>query len=84
MLMHGITKGVALKNLGKHNEAIECYDKAIKIDPNYALAWNNKDLALYNLGKYNESIECYDKAIKIDPNYALARNNKDLALKHVV
>jgi Tfp pilus assembly protein PilF len=73
-------EGKDLDNLGKHNEAIEYFDKAIKIDPNYADAWNNKGVALKNLGKHNEAIECYDKAIKIDPNYALAWNNKGLAL----
>ena len=46
MLMHGIIKVLALYNLGKYEEAIKCYDKAIEIDPNYADAWNNKGLAL--------------------------------------
>jgi tetratricopeptide (TPR) repeat protein len=33
-------KGVALDNLGKHNEAIESYDRVIKIDPNDARKGN--------------------------------------------
>jgi tetratricopeptide (TPR) repeat protein len=33
-------KGVALYNLGKYNESIECYDKVIKIIK-HALAGNN-------------------------------------------
>ena len=39
-------KGLALKNLGKYQEAIEWYDKALKIDPNDIYALNNKGLAL--------------------------------------
>ena len=70
MLMHGITKVIALDNLGKYEEAIKYYDKAIELDPNNADAWNNKGLALYNLGKYEEAIKYYDKAIEIDPNDA--------------
>ena len=31
-------------NLGRDEEAIECYDKAIEIDPEYADAWNSKEL----------------------------------------
>jgi len=34
---------VALKDEGKNSEAIECYTKAIEINPNNALAY-------YNLG----------------------------------
>ena len=73
-------KGGALYSLGKYDEAIECYDKAIKIDPDNSVVWNNKGLALNSLGKYDEAIECYDKAIKIDPDDADLWNNKGLAL----
>ena len=52
-------KGLALNNLGKYEEAIEWYDKALKIDPNDVNALNNKGKALYNLGKYQEAIEWY-------------------------
>jgi tetratricopeptide (TPR) repeat protein len=64
----------------EYRQAIEYYDKALKIDPKYALALNNKGLALDKLGKYNEAIQSYDKALEIDPKYALALNNKGLAL----
>ncbi len=73
-------KGGALYSLGKYDAAIECYDKAIEIDPNDADVWNNKGLALNSLGKYDEAITSYDKAIEIDPNDADVWNNKGLAL----
>ncbi|MBW9221687.1 protein kinase [Methanothermococcus sp. SCGC AD-155-C09] len=69
-------KGVALYYQEKYNEAIECYDKALKIDPNYVDAWYNKGVALKNLGKYNEAIMCYDRVLEIDPGYVKAWNNK--------
>ena len=50
------TKAVALDNLGKYQEAIEVYDKALKIRSRMMLiALNNKGLALNNLGKYQEA-----------------------------
>ena len=58
-------KGLALYNLGKYEQAIECYDKALEVDRNYVLAWYNKGNALGNLGKPEEAIECYDKALQI-------------------
>jgi tetratricopeptide (TPR) repeat protein len=42
IVMLFITKELVY-NLGKYNEVIECYDQAIKIDPNYTLAINNKN-----------------------------------------
>jgi len=73
-------KGSALYFLGKYDEAIECYDHAIKIDPNNPVVWNNKGLALYHLGKYDEAILSYDHAIKIDPSDADAWNSKGNSL----
>jgi tetratricopeptide (TPR) repeat protein len=58
---------MALGKLGKHREGIECYDKALEIDPKDSDAWNNKGTALGKLGRYNEAIECFDKALEIDP-----------------
>jgi tetratricopeptide (TPR) repeat protein len=42
-------------NLKKYNEAIEWYDKAIKIDPSYALAWYKKELALEYVRKQQQT-----------------------------
>jgi tetratricopeptide (TPR) repeat protein len=60
----------------EYKEAIECYDKALEIDPNNTNASVSKGVALHNLGKYDKSIECYDKALEIDPNYADAWYNR--------
>ncbi|AEF95692.1 tetratricopeptide repeat protein [Methanotorris igneus] len=76
-------KGWDLQDSGKYLEAIECYDKALEIEPDFVEAWNNKGLALYELGRYSEAIKCYDKALEIDPNFAVAWYNKGLALKAI-
>ena len=55
-------KGLALNSLGRYDEAIKCYDKAIEIDPNDADAWNNKGLALNSLGNNDEAKKCYDRS----------------------
>jgi tetratricopeptide (TPR) repeat protein len=74
-------KGNDLSNQGKYQEAIEYYERALRIDPNHVNALNNKGVALANQGEYKEAIECYDKALEIDPNYTTAQNNKKLALE---
>ncbi|HON37088.1 MAG TPA: tetratricopeptide repeat protein, partial [Methanothrix sp.] len=59
-------KGIDLDSQGKYDEAIQAYDKAIEIDPQYTEAWSNKGVTLAEQGKYDEAIQAYDKAIEID------------------
>ena len=58
-----LNKGNALVDLGRYNESILSYDRAIELNPQYANAWNNKGNALVNLGRYNESILSYDRPL---------------------
>ena len=44
-------EGIAFYKLGKYQEAINLYDNALRVDPNYTLAQNNKELALDRLSK---------------------------------
>ncbi|WP_082068316.1 tetratricopeptide repeat protein [Rickettsia endosymbiont of Ixodes pacificus] len=53
--------------LGKYALALEACNKAIKLNPGYSKAYNNKGIALYYLGKYNLVLESYNKAIELDP-----------------
>ena len=41
-MSHLKNKGISLKNLKKFLEAIQCFNKAIKIDPNNQTALNNR------------------------------------------
>ncbi len=66
----------ALSSLGRYNESIEAYNKALKIDASYAAAWKGKGLSLAVLSRYEESMACFEKAIEIDGNDAEAWNDK--------
>ena len=44
-------------------------DKAIEINPQNSMAWNNKGSALAHLNKYDEAIKAYDKAIETNSHY---------------
>jgi tetratricopeptide (TPR) repeat protein len=64
---------------GDNQGAIADYDKAIKIKPNYANAYNNRGSAKYNLGDKKGAIADYNQAIKIKPDYAKAYHNRAIA-----
>ena len=55
-ILHNIY-GTAHKGLGKLEEAIEAYNKALSIQPDYAEAYNNIGNALKDQGKLEEAIE---------------------------
>ncbi|MDN5847042.1 MAG: tetratricopeptide repeat protein [Candidatus Nitrosocosmicus sp.] len=69
--------GMMLHNQGKFAEALECYDKALAIDPQNSNVLSNKGLSLHNQGKFAEALVCYDKALAIDPQdeFIIKRRN---------
>ncbi len=75
-----LTKGNALFFLSRKDEAIAAYEKALKINPDNAKAWNNKGVALDDLGRKDEAMAAYEKALEIKPGHAESWNNKGAAL----
>jgi tetratricopeptide (TPR) repeat protein len=51
--------------LGKHDEAISCYDAALKHDPLNADTWFNKGLALKAVGREDEGTTCCNYAVSL-------------------
>ena len=70
-------EGKALFVQKKYDEAIQCFNKAIELNPSYELAWNNKGTALYMLKRYKEAIKCFDEVLKINPNNETAKKNRE-------
>ncbi|MCQ4575523.1 MAG: tetratricopeptide repeat protein [Candidatus Brocadiales bacterium] len=60
-------RGTKLGESGNYEEAIECFDKALEIDPNGPirwLCWVAKSAALTNLGRPLEGLHFADKSAK--------------------
>ena len=75
------TLALCYQHLKDFNSAIEAYNKALAIKPDYAEAYYNMGNALKEQGKLEEAIEAYNKALAIKPDYADAYNNMGNALK---
>ena len=73
--------GVALKDKGELEAAIDSYKQALKIKPDYVEAYNNMGSALKEKGELEAAIDSYKQALKIKPDYAEAYNNMGNALK---
>ena len=66
-----------MAGLGSYKEAIECFDKAIEIDPDDVEIWCDKGDLLKKLEKYQEALKCYNRALKIDPDFEPALKAKE-------
>ena len=73
-------KGENLDSLGRYEEALQCYDKALKSDKRNAYAWSNKSISLKKLGRNEEALQCCDEALKIEPQMIEALINKGSSL----
>lgn len=74
------SKGKALFNLERHQEALAAYDKALQINPNYIQVWSERSLVLRRLGRVDEALISAEKAIQINPNFADGWKNRCGAL----
>jgi predicted O-linked N-acetylglucosamine transferase (SPINDLY family) len=59
----------------RFEEAIESYNKALLLDPDYPDLYNNRGSALHKLKRYREAMEDYSHAILLRPEYAEAHHN---------
>ena len=61
--------------LGQTDEAISCFQQALKANPQYAEAYNNLAMALLKQGKLEEAKQMMESALEINPEFAEALSN---------
>jgi tetratricopeptide (TPR) repeat protein/S1-C subfamily serine protease len=71
-------RGNTYYDLKDYPKAIADYDKAIAINPEYAVAYSNRGTTYSALKDYPKAIADYDKAIAINPEDAQAYNNRGI------
>jgi tetratricopeptide (TPR) repeat protein len=57
-------KGYIEFELNKYNNAITYFSNAIRIKPDFSLAWYNKGITFDCIGEYEKAIESFNEAIK--------------------
>ena len=67
--------GVALFNLGKINQSIKIYKKAIIENSNFDLAYNNMGISYNELGVYGMAAKHFSQALTLNDNNHNAKNN---------
>jgi tetratricopeptide (TPR) repeat protein len=62
--------GIAHHNLSELDQALKCYQRAVKVDSHYADAQNNIGTIFYERKKYTKAIRAYKKAISMRDDFA--------------
>ncbi|MDO8282496.1 MAG: trypsin-like peptidase domain-containing protein [Thermodesulfovibrionia bacterium] len=88
---HWYKLGLSYGKTNMRKEEINSYKKAVKLNPEHAMAHYNLGLAYSDLGIYDESIKALEEAVKLRPKYAeaiynlgltyLTVNNKEASLR---
>ena len=65
-----------------YTKAIECYEKAIALAPEYKQAYCNMAVVYDYLQDYNKAIAYFQKAIRLKPNDTDARIYHDMGITH--
>ncbi len=70
-------RGEAYQILKDNDNAFEDYNKAIELNPEYAMAYQNRGTLYQSYWfKYDKAMDDYNKAIKLNPEFALAYFNR--------
>ena len=70
--------GIHYQQRGEFKKAIDSYDQAIKINPKYVEAFNNRGSAKGNLGEYRDAIADFNETIEINPKDANTYYNRGI------
>ena len=72
--------GREMKKLGRFDEAIDLFERALQIWPGSDRAWLNLADTLAVTGRISEAIGCYERALQLQPNDAAVHFNLAMTL----
>jgi len=75
--------GIALRALGKFEEAVQAYQKALMLKPDYADACYNMGNSLASLDRHAAALEQYEKALMFKPDDAYTYYNIGVAMQEL-
>jgi protein O-GlcNAc transferase len=56
-----------LAGLGQHDQAVDCYRRAVQLRPELDRAWLNLGPELWGLSQPDEAVSCYERAAQLRP-----------------
>jgi Tfp pilus assembly protein PilF len=70
--------GIRVAQLGLWREAVHHWERAVKLDPTYAPAYNNLAIGYEHQGDFEKARSAYEKALELSPNNTYIKQNYEL------
>lgn len=61
--------GLLLRQVGRHDDAIEAFHQAVRINPHYSKAQVKLAICLKECGRTDEAIDAFQQALRLDDRY---------------
>ncbi len=78
-----LTKRVVAIKVRRYREALQAYERALQLNPQFVKAFNNRGVTLYELRYYEDALTAHDQAIALQPNKAISHYYRSRALKQL-
>ncbi|MFT3980809.1 MAG: tetratricopeptide repeat protein [Ferruginibacter sp.] len=65
--LNAYSKGIDEYKQGLYQTALPYFEEAVKIDPEFAFAWDNIGVCYRKIGEYDKALKAYKKSLEIDP-----------------
>ena len=79
--MYHYNLGLTCEKEGQLGDAVDAYQRALQLKPNYVEAQSNLGNVYREQGNLDDAISAFERAIKIKPDYAGGYNNLGVVLK---
>lgn len=70
----------ALMETGRSAESLTFFARALKLEPNNALAWCNQGVVLKGLERHAEAVASFEASLRLDPERVMALNGLNASL----
>lgn len=67
--------------MGELDEAVACHDEAVRLKPDYAVAWSNRAIVWNAKRERNKAVSDFYEAIRLKPDNAQSRNGRGSSRK---
>jgi tetratricopeptide (TPR) repeat protein len=61
-------EAISYRNQQRYDYALEAFEQALRLDPNYMEAYQEKGMTLLELARYDYALEAFEQALRLDPN----------------